>query len=68
MAMEEELMTTREVADIFKVEPNTVYQMRQRGILHAVDLGIKSIRYRKSDVMAIVEKRNGKKCRKAKAA
>lgn len=52
----EPLMTAPEVAELLKVKPNTVYQMRRRGILKAVDLKLKSVRFRREEVEKLMAK------------
>lgn len=53
----EELLTAKEVAEIFKVDPMTVYNWGRRGFLEAIKIDGTS-RFRKSDVDRIFNQRN----------
>jgi excisionase family DNA binding protein len=44
------LMNPEEVARLLNVKPATVYQMARSGKLKPVELGIKSVRFRREDV------------------
>jgi excisionase family DNA binding protein len=48
-AIHDELMTAKEIAPLFKVDPMTVHQWGHRGILKRVKIG-GTVRYRKSEV------------------
>jgi excisionase family DNA binding protein len=50
-----ELMTRKQVAELFQVSPLTVIRLQQDGKLPAVRLGAGSIRYKKSDVEAFIQ-------------
>ena len=45
-----ELMTRRQVAELFQVSQLTVIRMEQDGKLQAIRLGAGSVRYRRSEV------------------
>lgn len=51
------LLTTREVAELLQVTPDTVRELKQRGKLRAVQVGEQSPRFRESDVAAFIEAR-----------
>lgn len=53
-----ELMTVSQVAGIFSVQPSTVYQWKRRGVLPGVLVG-RTLRFRKSDVEALVRPKKG---------
>ena len=53
----DELLTPQEVADILKVTVQAVYQMKHRGILPAVDFGLRSVRFRRNDVAKLLKKK-----------
>jgi excisionase family DNA binding protein len=53
----EPLLRPEDVAAILKVKTATVYQMRKRGLLTAVDLGLGAVRFRREDIEALIEKR-----------
>lgn len=55
---EHELLTVREVAQFLKVKERTVRDMINRGELSAVKIG-KAFRIRRSDLEALIQKRNG---------
>jgi excisionase family DNA binding protein len=50
----EQLLTKQEVCDWLKIDTNTLDRMRQRGELEAVIVGQKLVRFRRSDVLAIL--------------
>ena len=52
----EELMTRNEVATLLRVHWRTVRRWEHAGRLPAIRIGAMSVRYRKSDVMALLEK------------
>lgn len=64
----EQLMKASDVAEILQVTPTAIYQMKARGQLKPVDLGIRSVRFRREDVQALVNGRKGRKSRAKVAA
>lgn len=54
-----ELLTLREACAILKCHPNTLRQWDRKGILPAIRIGErKARRYRKEDILKIIEKKN----------
>ena len=52
---EDELMTTHEVASLLKVDPQTVFRMRQAGRIPFLRLpGSRQVRYRRSEILAML--------------
>jgi excisionase family DNA binding protein len=51
------LLTTKEVADLLQVTPDTVRELKQRGKLRAVQVGEQSPRFRESDVSEFIAAR-----------
>ena len=51
-----ELLTRPELADIFKVSLPTIHRWEKLGKLHAVRLGAGSVRYRREEVDAFLER------------
>jgi excisionase family DNA binding protein len=51
-----ELMTRKQVAQLFQVSPLTIIRLEQAGKLPAVRLGAGSIRYRHADVLNFIAK------------
>ena len=49
-----ELLTTREVAKLLRVNASTVYRWRQDGILRGIKVG-KTVRFRRAEVLALLE-------------
>jgi len=52
------LLTTDEVAAIFRVNPRTVERWTSDGRLHRVELGARTVRYRAEDVAALIDTSN----------
>jgi excisionase family DNA binding protein len=50
MIAEKELLTRKDVAELFQVSTITVIRLENDGKLPAIRLGAGSVRYRKSDV------------------
>lgn len=50
-----ELMTRKQVAELFQVSPLTVIRLEQAGKLPAVKVGAGSIRYKRTDVEKFIE-------------
>jgi len=55
--LNDELLKPQEVANILKVTPQAVYQMKKRGTIEAVNLGMKSVRFRRSEIERLVQGR-----------
>jgi len=54
-----ELLTLQEACEVLKCHPNTLRQWDKKGILNAVRFGErKDRRYRKEDIMKMLEKGN----------
>ena len=53
-AVQNELLTRKQVAALFQVSPLTVIRMENEGKLPAIRLGAGSVRYRKVDVEAYI--------------
>ncbi len=51
----DQLLTKQEVADWLRIDLNTVDRMRERGELIAVKVGPKLVRFRRSDVLRLLE-------------
>ena len=56
--MSNEVMTVREVADYFKVNQRTVYNLANQGKLPAIKIG-KQWRVRKAEIEKLFEKAGG---------
>jgi len=54
MIAEKELLTRKDVAELFQVSTLTVIRLENDGKLPAIRLGAGSVRYRKSDVEALI--------------
>jgi excisionase family DNA binding protein len=52
------LLTTDEVAAIFRVNPRTVERWTSDGRLHRVELGARTVRFRAEDVAALIDAQN----------
>ena len=50
MTITKELLTRKDIAEIFQVSPLTVIRWEQSGKLPAIRLGAGSVRYRRADV------------------
>jgi excisionase family DNA binding protein len=50
-----ELLTAQEVADALRVERRTIERWSDSGRLHRVRLGRRTVRYRASEVLALLE-------------
>lgn len=53
--MDDELLTTNEVAEILKVTAHTVWKWKQEGKLNFVALTPRSIRFKMSDIKQFIE-------------
>lgn len=53
----EQLMKADDVAELLQVTPAAIYQMKKRGQLKPVDLGLRSVRFRREDVQALIKGR-----------
>lgn len=53
--LNDELLKPQDVASILKVTPQAVYQMKKRGTIKAVELGMKSVRFRRSEIERLIE-------------
>ena len=53
--MQEEYLTRKEVATIYKVDTSTVYRWEKKNIIPAYGIGRK-VRFKKSEVLNILEK------------
>ncbi len=51
----DQLLTKQEVADWLRVDLNTVDRMRERGELPTVRVGQRLVRFRRSDVLRLLE-------------
>ncbi len=51
----DQLLTKQEVADWLRVDLNTVDRMRERGDLPTVKVGPRLVRFRRSDVLRLLE-------------
>jgi len=51
----ESLLTVQEVAEKFKIDETTVYKWKGRGILRAVRLSRKALRFREKDIQDFIE-------------
>lgn len=60
--MPERLLKAEQIAAIFGVKPNTIYQWRRRGKLpgHTIN-GSRILRFKKSEAMALLEERAAEK-------
>lgn len=58
---DEALLNPEQVAQMLNVSPSSVYKMKERGLLEAVELGIEAVRFRREDVMALINKRPRRK-------
>ena len=58
--LSKELLSIEEVADMLKVSKMTLYRWNLNDTLPKIEIGGKR-RYRRADVEAIIEQRNGKK-------
>ena len=52
--VQNELLTRRQVAELFQVSPLTVIKWESAGKLPALRLGAGSVRYRREDVQAFI--------------
>jgi excisionase family DNA binding protein len=48
------ILTTREAADLLRVSPRSLQRWRAQGLLPAVSLGAQIVRFRRSDVLALL--------------
>jgi excisionase family DNA binding protein len=55
--MLEEILTTREVADLLKLHPKTVNKLAKSGRVPAYRIG-RQWRFRKSEILKLLEKRD----------
>jgi len=53
-AVQDELLSRREISELFKISQMTVIRMEQRGDLKPIRVGLRSIRYRASDVRELL--------------
>ena len=51
----QELLTTQEVATLCRVTPSTVARWAKAGILPALTIGPRTLRFRRADVDALLE-------------
>ena len=54
--MEQEFLTPKEVSRLLKIHPTTPYKWIKRNALPFFRVGEKSLRFRKSDIEAFIEK------------
>ncbi len=54
--MDDELLTTKEAASFLRVSPMQVYRLTRDGELPMVKRGRRYVRYRKSDLMAFIDR------------
>jgi excisionase family DNA binding protein len=54
-AVSSELMTRKQVAALFQVDPQTVIRLEASGSLPAIRLGAGSVRYKRSDVEKFIQ-------------
>lgn len=52
---EDKLMTDRETADFLRIKPRQLFDWRMKGLIPFVKIG-KALRYRKSDILAAVDR------------
>jgi excisionase family DNA binding protein len=55
--MGEEILTTREVAELLKLHPKTVNKLAKSGRVPAYRIG-RQWRFRKSEILKLLEKKN----------
>lgn len=56
-----QLLTLKQTCELLQCHPNTLRQWDAKGILVAVRIGVRrDRRYRKEDVMKLLEKNNGR--------
>ena len=54
--MEEEVLTRKEAARFLKVSPIQVYRLTRQGELPVIKRGRRYVRYRKSDLLAFLDR------------
>jgi excisionase family DNA binding protein len=54
----ENLLTVQEVAEKLKISETTVYQWKAQGILPAVQLSRKALRFREKDINAFIDSKS----------
>jgi excisionase family DNA binding protein len=57
--MGEEILTTREVAELLKLHPKTVNKLAKSGRVPAYRIG-RQWRFRKSEILKLLEKKNSR--------
>jgi excisionase family DNA binding protein len=57
LLMGEEILTTREVAELLKLHPKTVNKLAKSGRVPAYRIG-RQWRFRKSEILKLLEKKN----------
>jgi len=55
----EELFTAEEVAKILKVSPSAIFKWAKRGIITSYRIHEKSLRFKKPDIEAFIERGKG---------
>lgn len=52
------LLTKAEAAALLRVSLKTIDRWREAGVLRSVDLGVRSVRFRRDDIEALLERRS----------
>jgi excisionase family DNA binding protein len=59
LAKLEPMMRTKEVAEVLRVSTRTVIRMADQGLLKRVSIGPRMVRFRREDVLSLLEHAEG---------
>ncbi len=54
-AIRDRLLTTDEVCRLLAISRSTLHQLRRRGVIEAVIVGTRTVRFRASDIERLIE-------------